>query len=77
MSLHVVEFLTAALQQFWLLNSDATHAIVIDDEVVAKPGFMWYMGHALKAMKRDSQIGAASAWNPQGLEFLCIFFLYI
>lgn len=47
----------------------AKYAIVIDDEIVAKAGFMWYMGHALKAMKKDSQIGAASAWNPQGTNF--------
>ncbi|XP_067931646.1 protein O-linked-mannose beta-1,2-N-acetylglucosaminyltransferase 1-like isoform X2 [Watersipora subatra] len=61
-----VQFLSLAFEKFWELNPTATHCIVIDDEIVAKTGFLWYMGHALKAMAKDSSIGAASGWNPQG-----------
>ena len=61
-----LEFLKPAFEQFWLANPNAKYAIVIDDEIIAKAGFIWYMGHALQAMQKDPSIGAASAWNPQG-----------
>lgn len=68
-----LDFLTAAFNKFWVANPTATHCIVIDDEIVAKVGFMWYMGHALQAMQKDSTIGAASAWNPQGMYLRSIY----
>ena len=62
----LIEFLTKAFKKLWQMNPEAVHCIVVDDEIVAKSGFLWYMGHALQAMRKDPTIGAASAWNPQG-----------
>ena len=59
------------------MNPEAKYCIVIDDEVVAKSGFMWYMGHALQAMKKDPKVGAASAWNPQGVFMIYNCQLYV
>jgi beta-1,2-N-acetylglucosaminyltransferase len=57
-----------ALAKVWELYPDAKHVVVLEEEVIVGPDFLYFLGQCLPAVDQDDSLIGVSAWNENGYE---------